>query len=166
MSLKAFKDKLISGLLQRTERILIEAQKPSVAIEKFLFPRPVDVIRERLHIDLESEDLELLAMQFCADYDRELLPHLIVHDAVHFLLRLPPTQEGERKVVLWQYQHGCFDSNPMGLVDVLMAAAVIEGHGVIPFVAVNIYEQILKKRDELFAALPKRILEARMVEPR
>ncbi len=131
--------------------------------EDFLFPRAVDVIREKLDSTITKEDLPGLAEQFCAEYDRVLLPHLIVHDAVHYLLGLPPTPDGERKVVLWQVHNLCFDGNALGLVEILMAAAVVSGRATIPFLAVNVYEQILKKRDEVLAALPRRILEARVV---
>lgn len=97
------------------------AMRPSPALHGVLLPTPSEIIADVLGLELSAEDLRCLAEDFCARFNRELVPHLSIHDAVHAVLDEPPTARGERRVVEWQMEHACFDGNWWGYLTVVQA---------------------------------------------
>lgn len=120
---------MLQRLRSALTNLLGQVAKPSLVLEHFLLPRPVDVIREQLGVELEPGELLLLAEQFCAEWDRAPVPYLVVHDALHVLLGAAPTPGGERQVLEFQLAHLCFDPVPLGVYTVVMGAAGLRGFG-------------------------------------
>lgn len=90
-----------------------------------LTAEPLQVLEHDLGLPMDEGLLQRLALLWQRRYGRDMIPTLVVHDALHHLLDAPPTPLGEGLVVRFQTLYGVFDRHPLGAVPAMVGGRVV-----------------------------------------